>query len=152
MLRHSAATEIETSKIGSTQRECPMLKHPRKSSINRKTAPHLPDPQNVLICDALSCQNVQTSLRKNKELRPASDFSPSMFLTGMQALFRTNFFPLPRVARFFDVITCKHYLLTSNSDHRRDVNVTDNCEALMEIATHPRTRTRRINILLFMLD
>ena len=91
MLCQSAAT----GKIGSKQRQRPIQKHAGKSSINRKAAPHLSDPQNLLICDALSCERVvktfPTSLRKNKELRPATDLSPSMLLYGTQSLFRTNF-------------------------------------------------------------
>ena len=95
MLRHIAATGVATGKIGSKQRPRPIQKHAGNSSIDRKTAPHLSDPRNLLICDALSGERVvktfQTSLRKNKELRPANDFSPSKLLYGAQALFRTNF-------------------------------------------------------------
>ena len=61
----------------------------------KKTAPHLSDPRHLLKCDALSCEGVvktfQTSLRRNKELRPVSDLSPSMLLYGLLSLFRTNF-------------------------------------------------------------
>ena len=95
MLRHSAATGVATGKIGSKQRQRPIQKHAGKSSIDRKTAPHLSERRNLLICDAHNCERVvktfQTSLRKNKELRTASDFSPSMLLYGTQSLFRTNF-------------------------------------------------------------
>ena len=95
MLRHSAATGVATGKIGSKQRQRPIQKHAGKSSIDRKTAPHLSEHRNLLICDAHNCERVvktfQTSLRKNKELRTASDFSPSMLLYGTQSLFRTNF-------------------------------------------------------------
>ena len=95
MLRHSAATGVATGKIGSKQRQRPIQKHAGKSSIDRKTAPHLSERRNLLICDAHNCERVvktfQTSLRKNKELRTASDFSPSMLLHGTQSLFRTNF-------------------------------------------------------------
>ena len=93
--RHSAATGVTTGKIGSKQRQRPIQKHAGKSSIDRKTAPHLSERRNLLICDAHNCERVvktfQTSLRKNKELRTASDFSPSMLLYGTQSLFRTNF-------------------------------------------------------------
>ena len=62
-----------------------MQKHSGKSSIDWKTAPHLSDPRYLLKCDALSCvgvvKTVQTSWRKNKELRPARLF-PSMLLYG----------------------------------------------------------------------
>ena len=97
MLRHSAATGVATGKIGSMhkQKQRPIQKHAGKSSIDRKTAPHLSERRNLLICDAHNCERVvkffQTSLRKNKELRTASDFSPSMLLYGTQSMFRTNF-------------------------------------------------------------
>ena len=95
MLRHSAATGVATGKIGFKQRQRPIQNHAGKSSIDRKTAPHLSERRNLLICDAHNCERVvktfQTSLRKNKELRTASDFSPSMLLYGTQSLFRTNF-------------------------------------------------------------
>ena len=91
MPRHSA----ETGKIGSEQRWRSIQKHAGRSSIDRKTVPHLSDPRYLLKCDALSCEEViktvLTSPGRNKELRPVRDFSPSMLLYGALSLFRTNF-------------------------------------------------------------
>ena len=95
MLRHSPATGVATSKIGSKQRQRPIQKHAGRSSIDRKTAPHLSDLQYLLKCDALSCEGVvktvRTSPRRYKELRQVRDFSLSMLLYGALPLFRTNF-------------------------------------------------------------
>ena len=95
MLRHSPATGVATGKIGSKQRERPIQKYAGRSSIDRKTAPHLSDPNYLSKCDALSnegvVKSVRTSLRRNKELRQVRDFSPSMLLYGALPLFRTNF-------------------------------------------------------------
>ena len=123
MLRHSAATGVATGKIGSKQRQRPIQKHAGKSSIDRKTAPHLSERRNLLICDAHNCERVvktfQTSLRKNKELRTASDFCPSMLLYGTQSLFRTNF---PRCHALLGFLTSSlaspiaHTLTQSNAD------------------------------------
>ena len=81
--------------IGSKQRQRPIQKHAGRPSSDRKTAPHLSDPRYLLKCDALSCEKVvktsQTPLWRNKELRPARAFSPSILLYGTLALFRTNF-------------------------------------------------------------
>ena len=61
--------------------------------MDRKTAQRLSDPQDLLKCDALSCEGVvktvPTSPGRNKELRPVRDFSPSMLLYGALSLFRT---------------------------------------------------------------
>ena len=60
-------------------------------------APHLSVPRYLLKCDTLSCEpvvkTIPTSPRRNKELRPVRDFSPSMLLYGALSLFRstTNF-------------------------------------------------------------
>ena len=78
-----------------------------------KVGPALVQSPISLEIDGLSCERVvktfQTSLRRNKGLRPVRDFSPGMLLYGKLFLFRTNFPPLPRVAMFCDVITCKPY-------------------------------------------
>ena len=72
-----------------------MQKHAGRSSIDRKTAPHMSDPQYLLKCDSLSREGVvktaRTSLRRNKELHQVRDFSPSMLLYGALPLFRINF-------------------------------------------------------------
>ena len=83
-----------------------MQKHAGRSSIDRKTAPYLSDPRYLLKCDALSCEEVvktvPTSPRRNKELRPMTDFSPSMLLYGALSLFRTNF---PRCHALLSFVT-----------------------------------------------
>ena len=93
-LRHSPTTGLATGKTGSKQKWCPIQKHAGRSSIDRKTASHLSDPQCLLKCGALSCEGVvktvQTSLQRNKQLRQVRDFSPSMLLYGTLPLFRTN--------------------------------------------------------------
>ena len=95
MLRHSTATGVATRKIGSKQRQRPIQKHAGRSSIDRKTAPHLSDSRYLMKCDPLSCEGVvktvQTIPRRNKELCPARDCSPSMLLYGGLSLFRTDF-------------------------------------------------------------
>ena len=67
-------------------------------------APHLSDPQYLLKCDALSCEEVvktvRTFLGRNKELRQVRDFSPSMLLYGTLSLFRTNFRRCHALLRF----------------------------------------------------
>ena len=64
----------------------PIQKHAGRLSIDRKTAPHLSDPRDLLKCDALSREGVVKTIPispgRNKELRPVRDFSPSMLLYG----------------------------------------------------------------------
>ena len=72
-----------------------MQKHAGRWSIDGKMASRLSDPQYLLTCDVLSCERVvktvQTSLRRNKDLRPVRDVSSSMRLYGILSLFRTSF-------------------------------------------------------------
>ena len=95
MLHHRVATGIATGKIGSKQRLRPIQKHAGRSSIDGKTAQHLSDHQDLLKCDALSCEGVvktvPTSPGRNKELRLVRDFSRSMLLYVALSLFRTSF-------------------------------------------------------------
>ena len=64
------------------------------------------DPRDLLKCDALSregvVKTVPISPRRNKELRPVRDFSPSMLLYGALSLFRTNF---PRCHALLSFVT-----------------------------------------------
>ena len=87
MLRHSAATGVTTGKLGSKQTSDSipyktMLGDCRSTEIQPCTCP-IPD-QYLLKCDALSYEgvvkSVQTSPRRNKEVRPVRGFSPSILL------------------------------------------------------------------------
>ena len=93
--RHSAATSLATGKIGSKQRYRPVQKHAGRQSIDRKSAPHLSNPRYLLKCDELSCERVvktfQTSLRRNKGLRPVRDFLPACFCMGSYFCFEPIF-------------------------------------------------------------
>ena len=56
-----------------------------------------------------SYQNRSDLFTRKKELRPVRDFSPSMLLFGDAIFVLKQFSPLPCVATFCDVITCKPY-------------------------------------------
>ena len=81
--------------IGSKQSQRPIQKHAGRSSIDRKTTPHLSDPRYLLKCDGLSCEEVvktvQTSPRRKESFAQWETFFPSMLLYGTRSLFRTNF-------------------------------------------------------------
>ena len=113
VLRHSAATGVATGKIGSKQRQCPIQKHAGKSSIDRKTAPHLSERRNLLICDAHNCEELSKPFRplyeRIKSFEQRATFLPACFCMGRN-LCLEPISPLPRVARFSDVITCKALL------------------------------------------
>ena len=114
MLRHTPATGVATSKIGSKQSWRPVQKHAGRSLIDPKTAPHLSDPRDLLKCDVLSregvVKTVPISPRGNKELHPVRDFSLSMLLYGALSLFTTIF---SRCQALLSVVT------SSLASHRR---------------------------------
>ena len=80
-------------------------------------ATHLSDPRNLLKCDALTCEGVVetvlTSPRRNKELRPAREFSPSMLLYGAQSLFSTSFPRCQALLRFVTSLLASPIILWS---------------------------------------
>ena len=67
---------------------------------------HLSDPRDLLKCDTLSRDEVDKTFpifpRRNKELRPVRDFSPSMLLYGALSLFRTK---IPRYQALLSFVT-----------------------------------------------
>ena len=88
---------------------------------DKKTAPHLSDPRfSLMKYDTPRCERVvktfQTSVWRNKELRPVSDLSPSMLLYGTLSLsifVQNHFSPLPHVTMLCDVIWCPISLFLS---------------------------------------